>query len=86
MSPAAPEAPVLRRTRRRLILWSGGPWSGPGLTIPHPLFRERLFVLAPAMQVAADCRDPITGLTVRQLHARLTRSRAVRRAATWSGP
>lgn len=69
-----------------LILWSGGPWSGPGLTIPHPLFRERLFVLAPAMKVAADWRDPITGLTVRQLHARLTRPRAVRRAAAWSGP
>lgn len=69
-----------------LILWSGGPWSGPGLTIPHPLFRERPFVLAPAVQVAPDWRDPITGLTVRQLHARLTRSRAVRRAASWSGP
>lgn len=69
-----------------LILWSGGPWTEPGLTIPHPLFRERLFVLAPAVQVAADWRDPITGLTVRQLHARLTRPHAVRRAAAWSGP
>ena len=59
-----------------VILWSGGPYAEPGLTIPHPLFRIRDFVLAPAAHVAADWRDPVTGLTVRQLHARLTRPRA----------
>lgn len=69
-----------------LILWSGGAFATPGLTVPHPLFRDRAFVLAPAAQIAADWRDPVTGLTVRQLHARLTRPSAVRRAGGWSGP
>ncbi len=59
-----------------VILWNGGPYAGPGLTIPHPLFRTRDFVLAPALHIAAGWRDPVTGLTVRQLHARLTRPRA----------
>jgi 2-amino-4-hydroxy-6-hydroxymethyldihydropteridine diphosphokinase len=55
-----------------LVLWSAGPYASPTLTIPHPLFRERAFVLTPALAVAANWRDPLTGLTVRQLHARLT--------------
>jgi 2-amino-4-hydroxy-6-hydroxymethyldihydropteridine diphosphokinase len=59
-----------------LVLWSGGAYVGPGLTIPHPLFRQRAFVLAPAAAVVPRWRDPLTGLTVRQLHARLTRPRA----------
>ena len=59
-----------------LVLWSGGPFVAPDLTIPHPLFRERAFVLAPAAAIAPDWRDPLTGFTVRQLHARLTRPRA----------
>jgi 2-amino-4-hydroxy-6-hydroxymethyldihydropteridine diphosphokinase len=69
-----------------LVLWSGGCWAEPGLTIPHPLFRERAFVLAPAEHIAPGWRDPVSGLSVSQLHARLTRHRAVRRAAKWSGP
>ena len=69
-----------------LVLWSGGAYAGPALTIPHPLFRERDFVLAPASAIAPGWRDPLTGLTLRQLHARLTRPRAVRSAAGWSGP
>ena len=56
-----------------IVLWSGGPYASPALTIPHKLFRERRFVLDPALAVAPDWRDPITGLTLRQLHARLTR-------------
>ena len=55
-----------------LILWSGGPFAAPGLTIPHPLFRARDFVLTPALSIAPRWRDPITGLSLRQLHARLT--------------
>ena len=62
-----------------VILWSGGAFAAPGLTIPHPLFRTRNFVLAPAAAIAPAWRDPITGLTLRQLHARLTRPRALRR-------
>ena len=58
-----------------IVLWSGGAWHSPGLTIPHPRFRERRFVLTPAARVAPDWRDPVTGLTLRQLAARLTRPR-----------
>ena len=59
-----------------LVLWSGGCFAAPGLTIPHPLFRDRAFVLTPAVGIAPHWRDPVSGLTVRQLHARLTRRRA----------
>lgn len=56
-----------------LVLWSGGCFAAPDLVIPHPLFRTRTFVLGPAVRIAPRWRDPLTGLTVRQLHARLTR-------------
>jgi 2-amino-4-hydroxy-6-hydroxymethyldihydropteridine diphosphokinase len=62
-----------------IVLWSGGSYADPQLTVPHRLFRERPFVLTPAMEIAADWRDPVTGLTLRQLHARLTRPRLLRR-------
>jgi len=58
-----------------IILWSRGPWSTPGVTVPHPAFRERTFVLHPAAAIAPDWRDPLTGLTPRHLLARLTRPR-----------
>ena len=56
-----------------IVLWSGGAWSSPGLIVPHPLFRARSFVLTPARAIAGDWRDPITGLSLRQLQARLMR-------------
>jgi 2-amino-4-hydroxy-6-hydroxymethyldihydropteridine diphosphokinase len=59
-----------------LVLWSRGSFGAADLVIPHPLFRTRAFVLAPAVRIAAGWRDPVTGLTVRQLHARLTRPSA----------
>jgi 2-amino-4-hydroxy-6-hydroxymethyldihydropteridine diphosphokinase len=37
------------------------------LRVPHPRFRDRLFVLEPLVEIAPDLRDPVTGLTVRQL-------------------
>ncbi len=52
-----------------IILWSGGAWSGPGLTIPHPQFRRRGFVLGPLNAIIPDWRDPLTGRTLRQLAA-----------------
>ena len=56
-----------------IVLWSGSAWVSPDLTIPHPHFRERAFVLVPALAVARRWRDPLTGLTVAHLAARLTR-------------
>ena len=43
----------------------------PGLTVPHPRFRERRFVLAPLAEIAPHLIDPVTRLTVRDLLARL---------------
>jgi 2-amino-4-hydroxy-6-hydroxymethyldihydropteridine diphosphokinase len=62
-----------------IILWSGGRWSSQGLAIPHPEFRRRAFVLGPASAIARGWRDPVSGLTVPQLHARLTRRRPLPR-------
>lgn len=57
-----------------IVLWSGGCWHSPTLTIPHRHFRERGFVLRPAAQIAPDWRDPLAGLSLRQLASRLRAS------------
>ena len=62
-----------------IILWTGGIHAGPNLSIPHPRFRERAFVLGPAIQVAPDWIDPIANLSLRQLKVRLTKPRPVPR-------
>ncbi len=62
-----------------IVLWERGGWSSAALTIPHPQFRTRDFVLQPACAIAADWRDPLTGLTLRQIRARLTRPRPLPR-------
>jgi 2-amino-4-hydroxy-6-hydroxymethyldihydropteridine diphosphokinase len=54
-----------------IILWSGGMWASPGMTVPHPAFRERRFVLDPLLAIVPDWRDPLTGRTIRQLAARV---------------
>ena len=41
------------------------------LTLPHPRFRQRRFVLEPLAEVAADLVDPESGLTVQELLERL---------------
>ncbi|MBB4837253.1 2-amino-4-hydroxy-6-hydroxymethyldihydropteridine diphosphokinase [Sphingomonas kyeonggiensis] len=69
-----------------IVLWSGGSWGEPGLTVPHRLFRTRGFVLAPLLRVAPEWRDPITGLNIRQLHARLTRRKPASRGRAGVGP
>ncbi|WP_332872429.1 2-amino-4-hydroxy-6-hydroxymethyldihydropteridine diphosphokinase [Allopontixanthobacter confluentis] len=62
-----------------IILWSGGSFYGKFLTIPHPAMQERDFVLAPAAAICPEWRDPISRLSIRQLHRRLTRPRAAPR-------
>ncbi|WP_373475577.1 2-amino-4-hydroxy-6-hydroxymethyldihydropteridine diphosphokinase [Sphingorhabdus sp.] len=58
-----------------IILWSGGIWAdrNPDLNIPHPAMRIRNFVLTPAAMIVPDWRDPITGLSIRQLQSRFNR-------------
>lgn len=58
-----------RRIDIDIILWSGGRWRSRGLQIPHAAFRLRDFVLRPLLAVAPGWRDPVTGRSVRQLHA-----------------
>lgn len=50
-----------------LILYGGEITEEPDLTVPHPRFRERLFVLEPLAEVASDWVDPVTGHTVGEL-------------------
>lgn len=50
-----------------LILYGDSIIDEPGLRVPHPRFRERLFVLEPLAEIAADWTDPVTGLTVGKL-------------------
>ena len=59
-----------------LLLWSGGPVRSRRLTIPHASLRERAFVLTPLLAIARRWRDPVTGLTVAQLAARLAKPKA----------
>jgi 2-amino-4-hydroxy-6-hydroxymethyldihydropteridine diphosphokinase len=50
----------------------------PELTIPHPRFAERRFVLAPMAELAPELRDPVTRRTMRDLLA-ATAGQAVRK-------
>ena len=44
----------------------------PGLTVPHPRWGERRFVLDPLAEIAPRFRDPATGRTVTAVRAKLT--------------
>jgi 2-amino-4-hydroxy-6-hydroxymethyldihydropteridine diphosphokinase len=61
-SPMAP-----RTLDLDLILFGEAVIDEPGLVVPHPRFRERLFVLEPLAEVAPGWIDPATGLTISAL-------------------
>ena len=54
-----------------LVLYGDLVTGEPELTVPHPRFRERRFVLEPLAEVAPDLIDPVTGLSVGQLLRRM---------------
>jgi 2-amino-4-hydroxy-6-hydroxymethyldihydropteridine diphosphokinase len=56
-----------------IILWSGGVWADQTLTIPHPAYRQRRFVLGPLCEIAPWWRDPLTYFYPPQQKARLDR-------------
>jgi 2-amino-4-hydroxy-6-hydroxymethyldihydropteridine diphosphokinase len=56
-----------------LVLLGDAVVDQPGLQVPHPRFRTRFFVLGPLAEIAADIRDPVTGLRVGELLRNLLR-------------
>lgn len=69
-----PYAGAARTLDLDLILVGDAIIDEPHLTVPHPRFRERRFVLEPLVEIAPDVKDPITGLTAAQLLTRLERT------------
>jgi len=54
-----------------LILYGDQIIDDGHLTVPHPRFRQRAFVLAPLAEIGPSLVDPVTGLTVHALLERL---------------
>jgi 2-amino-4-hydroxy-6-hydroxymethyldihydropteridine diphosphokinase len=52
-----------------LILYGGLVIDSPDLSVPHPRFRARRFVLEPLAEIAPEAVDPVTGRTIRELLA-----------------
>jgi 2-amino-4-hydroxy-6-hydroxymethyldihydropteridine diphosphokinase len=56
-----------------LILFDDRVITTSRLTVPHPRFRERMFVLEPLAELAPEWVDPVTGKTVGELWINLKR-------------
>ena len=77
------ERPFARAARTLdldLVLFGDQISDEPGLTVPHPRFRERRFVLEPLAEIAPDLRDPASLKSIADLLDELTRSTPDREA------
>ena len=70
---ARPYAGAARTLDLDLILYGDARIDEPGLHVPHPRFRERLFVLEPLAELVPDWADPVTGEAVSALLSRARR-------------
>jgi 2-amino-4-hydroxy-6-hydroxymethyldihydropteridine diphosphokinase len=68
---ARPFAGAPRTLDLDLILYGSAIIDEPGMQVPHPRFRDRLFVLDPLADIAPDWIDPVSGRTIADLRARL---------------
>jgi 2-amino-4-hydroxy-6-hydroxymethyldihydropteridine diphosphokinase len=50
-----------------LVLYGDEVIEEDGLSVPHPRFREREFVLRPLAEIAPDMIDPVTGKRISEL-------------------
>jgi 2-amino-4-hydroxy-6-hydroxymethyldihydropteridine diphosphokinase len=71
MGRTRPHAGAPRTIDLDLILYGTSTVDEPGLTVPHPRFRERGFVLAPLCEIAPEMIDPVSGETAAALLDRL---------------
>nr|BCX02016.1 MAG: 2-amino-4-hydroxy-6-hydroxymethyldihydropteridine diphosphokinase [Bacteroidota bacterium] len=54
-----------------LLLYADRVSVSDRLQLPHPRMRERAFVLEPLLELLPEGRDPVTGLSFRELRARV---------------
>ena len=64
---ARPFANAPRTLDLDLILDGDRVIDEPGLTVPHPRFRQRRFVLEPLAEIGGALVDPVTGRTMAEL-------------------
>ena len=57
-----------------IVAWTGGRWQSRGLIVPHPLTKDRAFVIGPLATIAPNWRL-FGNLTARHLAARLAHRR-----------
>lgn len=69
-SRAEPNAP--RTLDIDLIAYGRSVIAKPGLAVPHPRARERLFVMGPLAEIAPDWVHPVLGKTATELAADAT--------------